>query len=245
MTTSQIILVLFVGGFASIVKSITGFGYPIVLLPVLALFLDISEAVVIVAPSNLFLNLRLVRSGRAEWSNSSTLPRFLIGGVVGAIGGALLLPRLPNNLLRGALVVIIVVFLVNQLRSAILVLSDHQGLRFAPAVGAVAGLFHGASGISGPIVTPWFLSLGLTRDAFLLSVAAVFSLSGIVQIVVLLLQGLYTRELFLLSMALIPLSLFLFPVGERIGRKISIHMFHRSVLMLLALSAVSLVVRMF
>jgi len=60
VTTTEIIFVLLVGGFASIVKSVTGFGYPIVLLPVLALFLDISDAVIIVAPSNLFLNLRLV-----------------------------------------------------------------------------------------------------------------------------------------------------------------------------------------
>ena len=219
MTTTEIIFVLLVGGFASIVKSVTGFGYPIVLLPVLALFLDISDAVIIVAPSNLFLNLRLVVSGRAEWSNSSTLPRFLVGGVVGSIAGALLLSRLPNNLLRGALVVIIVVFLINQLRSAALVLSEQQGLRFAPAVGAVAGLFHGASGISGPIVTPWFLSLGLSREAFLFSISAVFSLSGAVQIIALLLQGLFTWELFLLSVALIPLSFLLFPLGARIGKR--------------------------
>lgn len=245
MTTTEIVFILLVGGVAAVVKSIAGMGYPLILLPVLALFLDVADAVVIVAPSNLFLNLTLVYSGRGEWSNSTTLPRFLSGAVAGAVCGSLLLHSLPNNLLRGALVLIIVVFLMNQFRSTKFELSEQQGLRLAPGVGAVAGLFHGAAAISGPVVTPWFLSLGLTRAAFIFSVSSVFTLAGLVQIVVFAIQGVFTMELFLLSIALVPLSQLVFPIGNRIGDRVSVETFRRLVMFLLAVSAVSLVVRMF
>ncbi len=244
MTTTQIVFILIVGAIAAIIKSIAGMGYPLILLPVLALFLDVADAVVIVAPSNLFLNLTIVRVERAEWANSSTLPRFLTGAVAGAIVGALLLPVLPNNLLRSALVIVIVVFLVNQFHSRALVLSEEKGRRFALGAGAVAGVFHGAAGLSGPIVTPWFLSLELTRKAYLLSVSAAFMLAGAAQISVFAVRGLFTMELFLLSVSLIPLSQLVFPIGARIGDRVSVEVFRRMVMVLLAISAASLVVRM-
>lgn len=243
MTTTEILFVLAVGGGAALIKSITGMGYPLVLLPVLALFIDVADAIVIVAPSNFVLNLQLVGNSRHEWSNATTLPRFLVGGVVGAVIGSLLLPALPNNLLRVVLVVIIVLFLVNSLRSNTFELSERQGRRLAPAVGGLAGLFQGGAGVSGPIVTPWFLSVGISRDAYLLAIASTFSLTGVAQIVVLAAQGLFTAELFALSLALIPLAFLVFPLGVRIRERISVETFHNIVLVLLAVSAVSLLVR--
>lgn len=244
MTTTEIVIVLLVGGCAALVKSVTGMGYPLVLLPILVLFMDVADAVVIVAPSNFVLNTRLAGNTRHEWSQSTTLPRFLAGGVAGAIAGSLLLTSLPNKLLQIALVAIIVLFLGNQLRSRTFTISEQAGQRFAPAVGALSGVFQGAAGVSGPIVTPWFLSLGLSRDAYLFSITAVFSLTGVAQIVVLVTQRVFTLELFALSMALIPLSLVAFPVGVAIRQRVSIETFHRIVLVMLAISAVSLVVRM-
>ena len=76
MTTSEIVLVLLVGAAAALLKSITGVGYPLTLLPMLALFMDVSDAVVIVAPSNLFLNVKLVWGMQDERKNTITLPAF-------------------------------------------------------------------------------------------------------------------------------------------------------------------------
>lgn len=245
MTTTEIIIVLLVGGVAALIKSTTGMGYPLVLIPVLALFIDVAEAIVIVTPSNLVLNLRLVGDTRAEWKNAKTLPRFLGGGIVGAVIGTLLLPTLPNNLLRGLLVLVIVLFLVNQFRTARVDLSDERSRQFAPVVGTIAGMFQGGAGVSGPIVTPWVLSLGLSQSAYVMSIAFVFALTGIAQIIVLAVQGLFTAELLGLGLALIPLSLLAFPIGVATRQRISLEAFHRIVLVMLGLSAVSLLARMF
>lgn len=245
MSTNEIIIVLVVGALAATIKSITGMGYPLVLIPVLALFIGVAEAIVIVAPSNLVVNARLAWSVRHERAEAVTLNRFLAGGAIGAVVGALLLPSLPEDLLRGVLVGVIVLFLINQFRSHRATIEDDTGAQLAPAVGGVAGLFQGAAGISGPIVTPWFLSLGLRRDTYLYAIATVFAVTGIAQMIGLAAQGLFAGEVLALSAALIPLTFLSFPVGVAIRNRISVETFHRVVLGLLALSAASLIVRMF
>lgn len=245
MGTNEIIIVLVAGAVGTIIKSITGMGYPLVLVTTLALFIDVSDAVLIVAPSNLLLNLRLTWSTRHEQANATTFPRFVKWGVVGSIVGALALPGLPDNVLRIVVVFVIALFLFTKLRMSSFVLSDAQGQRFAPLVGGVAGVFQGASSIAGPILTPWFMSLGLSRDAYLFAVTATFSITGIVQIVVLASQQLFTGRLLLLGFMLVPVAVALYPVGVAIRNRVSIVTFERIVLALLALSAVSLIVKMF
>jgi len=81
---AEIAVVLVAAAFASVVKSITGTGYPLVLIPVLALFGDVADAVVLVALPNLWLNGSLIWQARAAWSEASAdLTRFLAASVVG------------------------------------------------------------------------------------------------------------------------------------------------------------------
>ncbi len=244
MSNGEIAVVLAVGAIAALVKSTTGMGYPLVLLPVLVLFIDVAEAIVIVAPSNFMLNGKLMLSMRDHQSEARTLPAFLGGTVVGAAIGTLLLPILPDRSLRIVLVVAIVLFLINRLRPGSADLSESQSRRLAAPVGVVAGGFQGAAGISGPIVSPWFLSVGIGRDAYIFSIATVFALSGLVQIVVLAAQGLFTMTLFLLSVALIPMSYLIFPLGKTLRERVSLEAFERIVLVLLGCSAISLVVKL-
>ena len=244
MSTTEIVIVLVASAIAALVKSTTGMGYPLVLLPVLALFIDVAEAVVIVAPSNLVLNSQLTWGMREHRSEARTLSSVLKWSVPGAVVGALLLPVLPDASLRIVLVVIIVVFLINRVRSPNTQLSESQSKRLAAPVGFFAGGFQGAAGISGPIVTSWFLSVGISRDAFIFSIATVFALSGFAQIVVLAIQGLFTPTLIALGAALIPLSFLIFPFGKKLRDMASPQMFERVVLGLLMCSAISLVLRL-
>jgi len=97
--------------------------------------------------------------------------------------------------------------------------------------------------VAGPIVTPWFLILGLRRDTLVHALAAFFALTGIIQIFVFALRGVLTTRLIGLGVALIPVALLMFPLGVRIRQRISLVAFQRLVLFLLAGSAVSLLVR--
>lgn len=244
MSTTQIVVVL-VAGVAALVKSIAGVGYPLVLLPVVALFIDVADAVVIVAPANLFLNGQLAWRVRQARSEATSMNRFLLGGVAGAIVGTLLLPVLPDRFLRSVLVFVIVAFLASRSIGSGRHLSPAGARTYAAPVGVVAGVFQGAAGISGPIVTPWFLSLGLSREGFIYSIATVFGAMGVAQLLVMIGSDLFTVELLLLGAALIPVAIAMFPIGERIRNRISISVFENLVLVLLAASAVSLLFKIF
>jgi uncharacterized membrane protein YfcA len=243
MTTTELIIVVLMTALAALVKTTTGMGFPLVLLPVLALFMDVADAVVIIAAPNLFLNCWLVVNTRHERDNVPMLARFTWPSIAGTILGALLLPILPETLMRAFLIGIIVLFLGTQVSGRSFELSEARAAQLSPIAGGLAGVFQGAANVAGPIVTPWFLSQGLRRDTLVQALASFFAVTGIIQIIVLAIRGVLSMRLLGLGIALIPIAFVAFPVGVRIRRRISIDAFQQLVLVLLAGSAVSLFVR--
>ncbi len=244
MTSDQLVLILVVAGLASLIKSIAGFGYPLLLLPALAQFIDVVDAVLIIAPSNFVLNVVLAWKLRVHHGEATTLKAFTLAGLLGAVVGVLLLPFLPIQIFRLILFVILVLFLAYRLSGFTLALSESNAQRWAPIVGGVAGVFQGGASVSGPIVTPWFLSVGIGRDAFVYSIALFFTLTGIMQIVVAAIDQLFTRDILTIGILLVPLSLVSVPIGEAIRERISVAAFERVVIGLLAVSATTLLLRL-
>lgn len=246
MTTTQILIAVVLVIIAALLKSVTGIGYPLVLIPGLALFVDISEAIVLIAPSNFLLNAQMSWGARSELPNARTLRPFLGGAVIGSAIGTLLLPILPERVLRLLLIAIIVLFGVNRLRRNRRTEPEataQRNDRLAPLVGWIAGVFQGAAGISGPLVTPWFLSRRISVEAFVFAVTLTFAITGAVQLVVIVVGGQFGSQL-LLGLALIPIALAVIPVGTAIRHRMQTAVFENLVLLILALAAVSLILRM-
>jgi len=244
MSTTEVVVVLAAAAIAAMVKGTTGMGYPLVLIPVLALFIDVADAVVIVAPSNLYLNASMAWTVRQHRHHARTLRPFVAGGLGGAALGAILLSSLPDRTLRWLLVGVIVLFVLNRVLGERTDLAADLAARLAAPVGAVAGFFQGASGLSGPIVVPWFLSLGLSRETYIFCITTAFGYAGAMQLVVFAVQGTFTVNLFLLGLALIPIALASMPVGVRFRQRIPIHVFENAVVILLIGSATSIVIRL-
>lgn len=245
MSTAELVVVILAAVLAALVKSTVGMGYPLVLLPALVLFMDVADAIIIVAPSNLVLNVSLMWGTRTAAPESPTLARFLWASVAGGAAGALVLTVIPDTALRLLLVGMIVAFLVGRGRSAAWTLGRSRALALAPLLGLIAGLFQGATGVSGPVVSAWFLSQRLVRNAFIVSITAAFTFSGLAQIVVLAVRGEFTRELLAVGLLLVPVAMLLTPIGVRLRERLSVARFESAVVMLLALSALSIVARMF
>ena len=140
---------------------------------------------------------------------------------------------------------IIVAFLANRSRKG----QDASGRDpsrtdgLALPVGLVAGVFQGAAGISGPVVSAWFLSRQIAVDAFVLAVTATFAATGAAQIVVLLLQPEFADDLFL-GLILTPFALLMVPVGGFIRARMDTSRFEQLIIAVLIAAAISLVVRL-
>ena len=244
MSTNELIIIIGVAVIAALLKSITGLGYPLLLVPVLALFLDIADAIVIVAPSNLVLNGQISWVNRSHKSGARTLKPFALVGIAGTIVGTILLPILPDRGLRIALIGIVVAFIISRRSKADdAVERDPTSTdRYAGGVGFVAGIFQGAAGVSAPVVSAWFLSRQIAVDAFVFAVTASFTLHGSVQLLVLLFQPQFSDEL-LLGLILVPFALVMVPVGAFLRKRLNAARFEQLVIAVLIVAAISLFVR--
>lgn len=243
MTGAEIALVLGASLLGAFVKSVTGMGYPLLAVPLIALALGIEDAVVIVSGPNAVANFVLcwqARSGRGE---TRDLPVLVGTAFLGAFLGTFLLVSLPEDPLLILLAITIVVFVVNFLRSPELRLEPSTTRRWSPVVGSIAGVMQGALGVSGPVVGAWMHGYRLPAQAYVFSVTMLFGVAGSVQLVLLSIGGLYTSErLGVAALALIPVVLMV-PVGTRFRGRLGGRGFDRAVLGVLVFSGAALVVR--
>lgn len=240
VTNLQIAIIIAVAVVSAFVKAITGAGFPMLVVPVLALFIDVADAIVVVAIPNVTMNGSIFWSLRHVRGDSPTLPRFLVATSIGAVIGSLLLSVLPETVLRLGLVGIIVLFVANRLSDRRFTLDSARALRLAPVAGGVSGIVFGATAVSGPLVTPWFLSQNLRRDVYLVSISAAFTLAGVAQVLFFLVQGAFTTNFVLGGLGLVALSSAILPIGARLRERLDVETFERLVLLLLVLSATSL-----
>ncbi len=243
MTGAEIAVVLGASLLGAFVKSVTGMGYPLIAVPLIALALGIEDAVVIVSGPNAVANFLLCWQARDGRGDTRDLPALVGTAFLGAFLGTFLLVSLPEDPLLIVLAATIVVFVVSYLRSPELRMRPETTRRWSPAIGSIAGVMQGALGVSGPVVGAWMHGYRLTSQAYVFSVTLIFGVAGSVQLVLLTATGRYTSErLGVAALALVPVVGVL-PVGMRWRRRLGGRGFDLAVLAVLLGSGVALVFR--
>ena len=102
----------------SLVKGVTGLGLPLTAVPVIAFFVGVEDAVVIMAAPTAVSNAMLVREHRHELRSAEHLPLFAGLGAVGAVLGAWALPRINERALLMVLTLLLAAFLAWRFSSA-------------------------------------------------------------------------------------------------------------------------------
>ncbi|MGY1809425.1 sulfite exporter TauE/SafE family protein [Blastococcus sp. SYSU D00669] len=223
------------------VKGATGGGLPQIAIPVMAIFLGVEHAVVVMAIPGVVANGWLVWTHRAEAGHTRDLPGMLVAGTVGAVAGTFLLTSLDGRILSGALAVVIIGYITVALLRPGFTIPARVTRVASPPVGLVAGGLQGATGISGPLLTTWLHGFGLPPRAYVFALSSLYFVFAAVQAVTLAAVGLYTPSRLVESLlALLPILPFL-PLGSAAARRLSPRTFQRVVLVLLAASVVSLV----
>ncbi len=242
MTSTQLLVVVLASLVGATVKSVTGLGYPVFAVPIIALVLGVEDAVVLVALPNLGANTYLWWESRDASDQTRDLPLLVGFGIVGAVIGTIALVHLPEEPLLIVLALTIGVFVVNFVRRPDVAIDPRTATRWSPAVGTVIGLLQGAIGVSGPVVATWVHGYRLPPRVFVHTVTFIFGVTGAVQIVVLAAQGQFTADrLVAAAAASVPVAIAT-PLGVRLRDRLAGPAFDRAVLAVLLLSAVSLVV---
>jgi uncharacterized membrane protein YfcA len=233
-----IAIALAAGGTA---KGLTGLGLPMVAVPVLAGFLGVERAVMIMIMPVLVLNIWLSWTLRDCAKEVPEMRRLLLPSIPGVLLGAGILYLANERLLSSVLAIWILVYLVRRYFSPTLTLDGDARRRVAPAVGFGAGAMQAATGISAPVLVPYVDSLGLSSRGYVFAVATVFSmLSGTHFIVMMSLQAYSLEQLAESMLAVIPAIAFV-PLGSKLRGLIEPQVFTRIIRVLMFVMAMRLI----
>src|SRR6056297_3392163 len=214
-------------------------GLPMIAIPIAALFVDVQDAVITIALPNLLANAVLAGRERSHVAATRDLPVLAGFGIVGAAIGTVALVSLPETPLLVILMVAILAYIAAFITKPDLTVTPERSRRLAPAVGVTAGAFQGAVGISGPIVGSWIHSYRLPRGAHILSVTALFLVTGFTQFAIFVSSGELSGRVLASLAACVPV-LASIPLGTWVRERVSVRGFDVAVLAMLAASVVAL-----
>lgn len=222
-------------GLAGIAKGATGLGFPIVAVPIIAVFVSVEHAVVVVTLPNLLVNAAMVREHRSRAAEMPWLKVMIATGAAGAIVGTLMLRAAPERALSIVLAGLIGVYLVLRRLRPDLQMTDRSIRRTAPFVGVLGGLLQGVSGFSGPLIGTYVHAWRLEREAYIFAVSVLFMLFATVQFATMLPAGMLTPTRAVESFTALPSSLLGVMAGIRLGRRMDAAVFERVITGVMAL----------
>jgi uncharacterized membrane protein YfcA len=221
----------------SFVKGVTGSGLPQLAIPVMAIFLGVERAVVVMAVPGIVSNAWLMWTHRDHISRTRDLPLLIGTGLFGAVAGTWLLKTLDPRVLSGVLAALIAAYVVLRLLRPTFQLRPAVTRVMSGPVGAAAGALQGATGISGPLLNTYLHSYRLDPPVFVISLVTLYEMFALAQAATLVGLGLFTADRFAEGLlVLIPMGLLL-PLGARLSTRLSPRTFDLWILALLVGSA--------
>lgn len=245
MDPSLIIMVVVASAAGALVKSVTGMGYPVISVPLIAIVAGVPDAVVIVAVPNLAANVYMCWETRDGRDSTRDLGRLVVSGTIGAAIGTVALVALPEEPLMILLALTILAFVVQFLRDPTLELDPGTTHRWSPVAGVIAGAMQGSIGVSAPAVGTWMHGYRLGVRAYIHSVTLIFGVTGLVQLLILIAQGQFTADRLVATACASATVSIVIPLGTRLRDRLSGSVFDRLVLTVIIGSAVSLLVQVF
>jgi len=230
---------------AGMVKGAIGFALPLIMIAVLPSFMSAQTALAALILPVLVTNAhqtfrfgwaRAYASGRRFW-------RIIVTTLIGIVISAPFVVMLPQD----------VMFLL--LGSAVLVFSLLQISGWAPDIprnrraaveyltGLIGGLYGGISGVWGPPTIVYLLATKTEKREMVSVMSVIFTVGGIMLLLVHLKSGLMNAQTLPFSMAMVvPATLGLF-IGYRVQDRLDADKFRRYALIMLCVSALNLLRR--
>jgi len=229
--------------FASFVKGATGLGFPLIATPTVALLLDIRVAVtVLILPNLLMDTTQVFRDGFPY----ATLRRFrsMIGlTVIGVFLGTMVLVRTPLWVLNLCLGTMVIVFVVSNLLQYEFTVSPTAEKSLSPIFGFISGFLNGMTNAAGPTLAVYFYSLKLEKRNFVKSIATIFCITKLAQLVAVSTWNLFNWNTFALSIQVVLFTLIGFFAGLKTQDRVNQRTFNRGLLVLLTVIGILLIVR--
>lgn len=228
---------------AAFVKGTTGLGFPLIATPTVALILDIRTAVTILIIPNIVMDIAQVFRGSFP---AEILRRFvwlILLTIVGVFLGTRLLVVLPLWVLNLSLGIMVLTFVAsNLLRLNFQIPPRLEGV-LSPVVGVIGGFLNGMTNAAGPALAIYLYGLKLPKREFIKSIATIFIVTKVTQLVAVSTWNLFTPSRILLSLEVTLFILAGFYAGLKTQDRVNQKTFNQGLLILLFVIGITLVVR--
>ena len=228
---------------AAFIKGTIGFGFPAVSTPLLALFMDVKQAVAILILPNMVMDAVQAFRHRGFVATFRRHAILYACGIGGTFLGTKLLALVSSQLALLILGAFVLTFVGMNASAVSLSVPLEWEWFLSPPVGFVVGVVGGITNVQGPLLVLYFYALGLPKLEFVRSIAISFFIYKVAQLAALLQFGLMTWPLFGLSVLASGLSLGSFWLGLKVQDRVPQATFNRVVLGFLTLLGGFLVVR--
>jgi len=229
--------------FAAFVKGTTGFGFPLIATPMVALLLDIRIAITILIIPNIVMDITQIFRGGFPVAVLRRFGWFFLTTVIGVFLGTKVLISLPLWVLNLCLGVMVLIFIVsNWLRFEFTISPKLESMLSFPA-GLISGFLNGMTNAAGPAVAIYLYHLKLPKIEFIKSIAAIFIITKLSQLVAVSTWNLFNWSALSLSLEVTLFVLLGFYGGLKTQDRVNQHTFNRGLLILLFIIGVTLVLR--
>ncbi|MCF7918961.1 MAG: sulfite exporter TauE/SafE family protein [Candidatus Cloacimonetes bacterium] len=225
---------------SALLQGLSGFGFSILSLPLLSMFLSPKTVVPVLLIFSMIINVTVIISCWRSFSIHH-IWRLLVGGIIGLPLGAKLLMILDDDLLRRGIGFFVVVFALLLLTGKRWQLKREKLAQ--PFIGFLSGIFSGSVGISGPPIILFLSNKGVQKDEFRANLAGYFFLINLFTIPVYFYNHLFTKEVVHLTFQFLPFLLLGVISGAIIAKKIKPEVFSRLVLYLLLITGILAMVK--
>jgi uncharacterized membrane protein YfcA len=227
-------LLIFLVG--ALVQSVSGFGFMLVAAPLVAITDSPRTAVICGTTLGLVMTLGRTVADRdhVDWPITW---RILGWSILGMPAGVVALRGVPDQILAGAIAVIVLACTVLVWRAW----RWHiQGWRI-PAVGVLCGVLTTSTGTNGPPLVAALQAVGTAPRAFRATMAALLTVTGVVGVAALVIGGVTTAHDWLISALGVPVVAFANWCGTHVIKRVDATRFRHIVLSaLVASSAIAL-----
>lgn len=227
----QIIFIgLFIFLFSAALQGLTGFGFSILAVPLITLFISPKTAVPILLIYSMIINIVVLYSARKA-IDLKKIWILLAAGIITMPLGAHLLVIMNEDLLKifiGSMILIFGILLLIGFRKQF----ANEKIAMLP-VGMLSGLLGGSISISGPPIILFLSNQDVDKHTFRGNLAAYFFILNLFTIPVYYLNGLLTKEVWNYSLTFLPGLLVGVIVGNILSHKIKENHFKKLTLILL------------
>jgi uncharacterized protein len=228
---------------AALVKGVTGLGYSSTCLPILTLAFGLKEALPMVLIPSVASNLVVMMGTGGFFTSAQRFWPMVVSAAVSVFAGLWALTRLGSVRAAAVLGVLLLIYVGFALTNARFRLTEARTRKFEPAIGAATGFINGLTGSQVMPLTPYLLSLDMTRERFLQASNQSFTLSSAAMFVGLGVAGLMTMQVVAVSACGIVLVALGVKIGQRIGHHLAPQAFRTAVLIVLAALGLGLILR--